>query len=81
MDRILKSVPVGLVEVRLADDLGGRALAIIHGELTDVQEAAAMAPSCLKDDSQLLNFSVISRLDDTLRTVLGEGTRPHIDLA
>ncbi len=74
MDRVLKAVPVGLVEVRLADDLGGRALAIIHGELTDVQEAAAMAPSCLGDDSELLNISVISRLDDTLRTVLGEGT-------
>ncbi len=74
MDRILKALPVGLVEVRLADDLGGRALAIIHGELSDVQEAAVMAPSCLKDNSQLLNFSVISRLDDTLRTVLGEGT-------
>jgi microcompartment protein CcmL/EutN len=74
MDRILKAVPVQLVEVRLADDLGGRALAIIHGELTDVQEVAAMAESCLNADSELLNISVISRLDDTLRTVLGEGT-------
>jgi len=74
MDRILKALPVGLVEMRLADDLGGRALAIIHGELNDVQEAAAMAPSCLNADSELLNFSVISRLDDTLRTVVSEGS-------
>lgn len=74
MDRILKAVPVGLVEVRLADDLGGRAMAIIHGELEDIQEAAAMAPSFMKDDSELLNISVISRLDDTLRVAVTGGT-------
>lgn len=74
MDRILKAVPVGLVEVRLADDLGGRALAIIDGELTDVQEAAAMAPTCLHGCAELLNVAVIGRLDETLRTVVGEGT-------
>lgn len=74
VDRILKALPVGLVEVRLADDLGGRALAIIHGDLEDIQEAAAMAPTCLSADSELLNAAVISRLDDTLRTVLGEGS-------
>ncbi len=74
VDRLLKSLPLNLVEIRLADDLGGRALAIIDGELSDVQEAAAMAPSCLKECSKLLNVAVISRLDDTLRTIVGEGT-------
>ena len=74
IDKLLKALPVNLVEIRLADDLGGRALAIIDGELTDVQEATSMAPSCLKDCAKLLNVSVISRLDDTLRTIVGEGT-------
>jgi bacterial microcompartment shell protein len=74
IDRILKALPVELVEVRLADDLGGRALAIVHGELPDVQEAAAMAPSCLVEGAELLNISVISRLDDSLRTAVNEGT-------
>ncbi len=74
VDRLLKSLPIGLVEIRLADDLGGRALAIVDGELTDVQEAAAMAPSCLKDCAVLLNVAVISRLDDTLRSIVAEGT-------
>jgi len=74
VDRILKSVPVNLVEIRLADDLGGRALAIIDGDLTDVQEAAAMAPACLKECSELLHSAVISRLDETLRTIVTEGS-------
>ena len=75
IDRLLKSVPVNLVEIRLADDLGGRALAIVDGDLTDVQEAAALAPSCLAEGSTLVNVAVIARLNDTLRTIVGEGTR------
>ncbi len=75
VDRLLKALPVGLVEMRLADDLGGRAIAFIDGELNDIQEAATMAPGYLKDDSELLNFAVISRLDDTLRAVLNEGSQ------
>ncbi len=75
IDRILKRVPVGLAEARLADDLGGKALAIIHGELPDVQEAVELAPECLPAGSTLLQAAIISRLDENLRTVLGEGTR------
>lgn len=74
MDHILKAVPVGLVEIRLADDLGGRALALVHGDLTHVQEAAVLAPASLDDPGQLLNVAVISRLDETLKSVLEEGT-------
>lgn len=75
IDRVLKRVPVGLAEARLADDLGGKALALIHGDLPDVQEAVALAPECLPEGSALLQASIISRLDENLRTVLGEGTR------
>ncbi|MCP4291043.1 MAG: BMC domain-containing protein [bacterium] len=74
LDRVLKAVPVSLVEIRLADDLGGRALAIVDGELPDVQEVAEMAPSSLSKGSELLNVSVISRLDDTLRNIVSEGS-------
>lgn len=75
VDRVLKRVPVGLSEARLADDLGGRALALIHGELPDVQEALELVPECLPTGAELLQSSVISRLDENLRTVLGEGTK------
>jgi len=75
LDRVLKAVPVSLVEIRLADDLGGRALAIIDGDLTHVQEAVAQASTFLGEGSQLLNTAVISRMDDTLRAMVADGSK------
>ena len=70
VDAALKAVPVDLVEVRLADDLGGRALAVVSGLLTDVQEALDMAREC----SDVAAATILPRLDETLRDVLGNGT-------
>lgn len=74
VDAVLKAVPVSLVEVRLADDLGGHALAVVDGLLPDVQEALAMIGTCLGGPAQLLGSSLLSRVDETLREVLGTGT-------
>ena len=70
VDVALKAVPVDLVEVRLADDLGGRAVAVVSGLLTDVQEALDMA----RERNDVVSATVLPRLDDTLRDVLGSGT-------
>jgi microcompartment protein CcmL/EutN len=77
VDEVLKSMPIGLVEVRLADDLGGRALVIFDGALPDVQEATAMVSSRLADQGSavLLSSTVLPRLEETLREILTEGTR------
>lgn len=74
VDAALKAVPVDLVEVRLADDLGGRAMAILDGSLADVEQALAMAPEVLRDRARVLGSSLLPRLDDTLRDVLAAGT-------
>ena len=74
LDAILKAVPVNLVELRLADDLGGRGLAIVDGSLPDVQECLDMAPAILGDRARVLGSSLLPRLDETLREVLGAGT-------
>ena len=75
VDGTLKNLPVGLVEVRLADDLGGRALAIFDGLLPDVQEALAGFSFHLGQSAQLLGSALMPRVDDTLRDVLAAGTR------
>lgn len=72
LDEVLKAVPVNLVELRLADDLGGAALAVLDGELFDVQEVAKRAETVGTD---VCAVAVMSRVDDTLRQVLTEGTR------
>jgi len=65
---------VELVEARLADDLGGRALAVLGGRLHDVQEALEMARATRGAAVEWLGGTLLPRLDDTLRDVLNGGT-------
>jgi microcompartment protein CcmL/EutN len=74
VDAALKGVPVDLVEVRLADDLGGKALAVICGDLTDVAAAMAIARERTDLADGWRAGTVLPRLDDTLRDVLTAGT-------
>ena len=78
LDAVLKGLPVQLDKLRLADDLGGRALAVLDGELTDVQQAVELAgelaPADSGDPGVLLGASITARMDDTLRKVMGETT-------
>ena len=75
MDALLKDVPIGLVEIRLADDLGGHALAVFDGDLPSVQEALDMVSVRLGSTAQQLGSALLPRVDETLREVLGTGTR------
>lgn len=75
VDAVLKSVPVDLVEIRLADDLGGRALALFDGLLPDVQEALLVAAVRLGGKATLCGSSLLPRLDETMRHVLAAGTK------
>lgn len=74
LDGVLKAVPVSLVEARLADDLGGKALGVIDGALPDVQQALELAPTLCGECAEVLAASLLPRLDDTLRGVLAAGT-------
>ena len=76
IDAALKAVPVDLVEIRLADDLGGRALAVFDGSFPDVQEALGSAARRRRRRRRAgWAATVLPRLDDTLRDVLAAGTR------
>ena len=72
VDAAIKSTPVTLVEVRLADDLGGHAIALLSGTLTDAETALAICTERAGD--QLLAQSLLPRLDPDLRRLLDGGT-------
>lgn len=72
IDAAIKSTPVVLAEVRLADDLGGHATAFISGDLTDVETALAICAE--RAGEQLLSRSCLPRLDPNLREILDLGT-------
>ncbi len=73
VDAAVKSTPVVLSEVRLGDDLGGHALALMSGNLFDAETAIDICGDRAGD--QLLSSSLLPRLDADLRSVLDEGTR------
>lgn len=73
IDAAVKSTPVILAEIRLGDDLGGHALALMSGDLTDAETALGICTERAGD--QLLAQSLLPRLDPDLRSLLDEGTR------
>ncbi len=72
VDAAVKSTPVILAEVRLADDLGGHALALMSGDLTDAETALGICTERAGD--QLLARTLLPRLDINLRRLLDQGT-------
>ena len=73
VDAAVKSTPVILSEVRLGDGLGGRALALMSGNLFDAETALDICSDRAGD--QLLASTLLPRLDADLRQVLDQGTR------
>jgi len=73
VDAAIKSTPVVLSEVRLGDDLGGHALAMMSGDLSDVEVALDICSD--RAGEQLLARTLLPRLDGSLRNILDQGTR------
>lgn len=73
VDAAVKSTPVRLSEVRLGDDLGGHALALMSGDLFDVETALDICSERAGDE--LLARTLLPRLDSDLRSILDQGTR------
>ncbi len=73
VDAAIKSTPVVLSEVRLGDDLGGHALALMSGDLHDVEVALDICSD--RAGEQLLARTLLPRLDGGLRSLLDQGTR------
>jgi len=73
VDAAIKSTPVVLSEVRLGDDLGGHALALMSGDLSDVEVALNICSD--RAGEQLLARTLLPRLDGGLRSLLDQGTR------
>ena len=73
VDAAVKSTPVMLSEVRLGDDLGGHALALLGGDLSDIEIALEICSDRAGD--QILARTILPRLDPGLRSLLDQGTR------
>ncbi len=75
VDVALKAVPISLTVLRLADDLGGRGLAVFTGGLTDLQAALAVLNASVGPRGTLCGQSLMPRVESTLQTIVGTTTR------
>ncbi len=72
LDAAVKGTDVEIVEVRLADDLGGKAVGLLSGDLTTATTALELAAE--RAGEAVLGRSLLPRLDDNLRALLATGS-------
>jgi microcompartment protein CcmL/EutN len=76
VDAALKGALVDLVELRVGDGLGGKAIASLWGETHDVQAAVALARTSFeRAGAQGSSTAVIPRADAAVRAALGSPSR------
>ncbi len=73
-DAGMKGAHVALIEIRLANGLGGKAIALFAGEQTDVEAAVEIGSGVLPAGA-LLHATVIPRLHEEMAENLLAGTR------
>jgi len=73
-DRGLKGAEVDLVELKLADRLGGKAYCVFSGTLADVEAAVEIAVNRLEDPSTLIAQVVIPDFHDEMLANLEAAT-------
>jgi microcompartment protein CcmL/EutN len=74
VDTALKGALVELVELRVGDGLGGRAIASLWGETHDVEAALELAGGVLSRAAGA-STSIVPRADATLHRALASGSR------
>jgi microcompartment protein CcmL/EutN len=76
VDAALKGALVDLVELRVGDGLGGKAIASLWGETHDVEAAIDLARASFeKTGASGASTAVIPRADPAVREALGSGSR------
>ncbi len=73
-DAALKACAVEILEIRLADGLGGKAVLMLDGALADLEAALAIGAERL-GPARLRQRALLPRLDETLRELLAAGSR------
>lgn len=73
-DAAMKGAEVGLVELRLADDLGGKSIAIYAGKVEDVEMAINLSEKAVEKPENILSQSIIPRFDPQLAKQINTST-------
>ncbi len=73
-DAAMKGSEVELVELRLADDLGGKSIAIYAGKVEDVEMAINISEIAVENPENILSHSIIPLIDPELAKQINAST-------
>ena len=74
-DAAVKGAAVTLLEIRLANGMAGKGLALVTGEVADVEAAIAVATDVIGGKDRLMSSTVIPSLHQEMETNIASGTR------
>ncbi len=74
-DAAVKGAGVRVIEIRLGDELGGKGIAHLAGEIHDVEAAIEIALERVTRVDRVVQSSITPRFDDELRAKLEQSTR------
>ena len=66
-DAGVKGANVNIIEIRLADDIGGKAFTIFNGSVEEVQVAVEIAKKSVFDTEHWINETIIPNLHDDMK--------------
>ncbi len=74
-DAAVKGADVNIMEIRLADDLGGKAFSIFSGSLEDVEMAIDLSRDAVSHPDFWLNHTLIPRLHEQMAKQIDHSTQ------
>ncbi len=76
-DAAVKGAAVEVAEIRMGSGLGGRGVAVLTGERTDIEAAADIAAKALAGRNVTLCHSIISNVHEQFAAEISKSTRFH----
>ncbi len=74
-DAGIKGATVNIVEIRLADALGGKAFVMFNGKVEDIEAALEIGTSAISNKTLWRNISIIPSIHDELAKEINKTTR------
>jgi microcompartment protein CcmL/EutN len=73
-DAGVKGADVNIIEIRLADDIGGKSFTIFNGSVEEVQAAVDIAKDAVSVHDNWINETIIPRLHDDMKSQIDQTT-------
>ena len=74
-DAGVKGADVNIIEIRLADDIGGKSFTIYNGTVEEVQAAVEIAKNAITSSEQWVNETIIPNLHADMKFQIDQTTR------